>query len=232
MKYIDGTEKPFGEKRQIDGIYTLNYQTTMNGEDGGYYVDAIFGVWEKRTLDDDYTMYDEHIFVGECPHQDENGKWVTYNEVPNFIRHSFHSLYNHSADGPFIVRVMPEEDYHNIRNKQFELGKKKESEIRELQTQIYRCTFKMYIKGVWHRFKIWRDHHVHFVSYRGEHTYHIGIENWSKEFQFCYWNNYITGDRYICKVTDETVTIWYIWKDGKFFFKKESHKNDHCYSSC
>lgn len=83
-------------------------KSIMNDMDGGYIVDAIFGVWEQRKLDDDYTMYDEHIFVGECPHQDENGKWVTYNEVPNFIRHSFHSLYSCNADEPFIVRVMPE----------------------------------------------------------------------------------------------------------------------------
>lgn len=120
----------------------------MNGENGGYYVDAIFGVCEQRKLDDDYTIYDEHIFVGECPHQDENGKWVTYSEVPNFIRHSFHSLYNRRADEPFIVRVMPEEQYQDMRENYFESGKKQESKIRELQTQIDRCAFKMYIKGV------------------------------------------------------------------------------------
>lgn len=101
-----------------------------------------------------------------------------------------------------------------------------------LQYQIDNCTFKMYLKGLWHRIKIFRSRQLHFVSYTGDYTYHFGIEKPTSEFQFCYWREFKTGERYICKVTDETVTRWTFYKDGKLTWEKKSWENSHAYCSC
>lgn len=229
MEYIS-----FGEKRS-DGIYKLYHTTTMNGAHGGYQVDAIFGVLSEKKLDDydDYTIYDEHIFVGECPHKNENGEWVTYNDVPHFIQYSYnYKPLNIEYDIPFIVRVIPELNFDEIIKKNEFNDKMQLSKIYELQQQIDRCTFKMYMKGLWNRIKSQYNGHLHFVSYTGERTYHFGIKNPSNEFEFCYWNDFKKGEKYFCKVTDKMVTRWTFYKDGKLTWKKDSWENDHVYCSC
>ena len=231
-QYIDGSEVPFGEKNS-NGVYKLNHTTVMNGDNGGYQVDAIFGVYEQRKLDLDFTMYDEHIFVGECPHQDENGKWVTHNEVPNFIRRTSCCEPGFiEPDTPFIVRVIPELRYDYLIRENKNVEEILSEKLYDLQKQIDRCTFKMYLKGLWHRIKLLYNAHLHFVSYTGERTYHFGVEKPISDFSFCYWNDFKAGEKYFCKVTDQMVTRWTFYKDGKLTWKKESWENDHTYCSC
>ena len=69
------------------------------------------GVIDGKKTDYSYVSKRYMIFIGEAPHMDDDGNWVTYNDVPRFCIGAFAGAHYIDADEtkPHFVRIIVEE---------------------------------------------------------------------------------------------------------------------------
>ena len=85
------------------------------------------------------------IFIGEAPHMDDDGNWVTYNDVPRFCVGSFAGAHYIDADEtkPHFVRIVVEEFEKEQRRRENKREKEKCRELREAREESFVKAFKM-----------------------------------------------------------------------------------------
>ncbi len=212
-KFYDGKEVPFG-KFEDDGEFHIHYDTTSRY---GYMAHPIYGVWEGK-------KYSFRIFVGEAPHKDENGNWVTYNKVPSFYMGSFggaHCL-EEEPDIPHIIDICTDEWRHSQRERD-EMERKQENALTwEMNQKIVYCTFGTYLKGLWNRI---RRRFGALSRYKGKHCTLYTWRKDDKQLQFV--NGWENGDLYFLREDDELLRFTFFKKNGRWGFSREKRKNDH-----
>ena len=109
------------------------------------------------------------IFIGEAPHMDDDGNWVTYNDVPKFCVSSFAGAHYIDADEtkPHFVRIIVEEFEQEHRRRENKREKEKYRELREAREESFGKAFKM----IWHVFKNkWKKYVPYVIHYVGNHA--------------------------------------------------------------
>lgn len=114
------------------------------------------------------------IFIGEAPHMDDDGNWVTYNDVPKFSVGAFAGAHFIDKDEtkPHFIRIIVEEFAEEERRKENIREKNRWRELQEAQEESFGKAFKM----IWHVFKwyvfkkIWKKYVPHIVRYVGNHA--------------------------------------------------------------
>lgn len=210
---IHGKEYPYGEFDK-DGEFVVSFDAVSRY---GWVAEPIWGVWLR---DHKYK-----IFVGECPHKDESGSWVTYNKVPTFIISTFRGAYamRYEKDIPHIIRLTTDEYNHkeelNVEND----SKTAQAKIHELSQTICMCSFKTYIKGLRNRIK----------KRFGYITFAKRPKKWQLQYLRYPYSLTLYRDKenvYLCQETDDWRTFFYLKKDGKYRLKKDKMVNDHSYA--
>ena len=208
----DGSKIPFG-KYGDDGNFYINFDATSRY---GYMAKPIFGVYIDEYL--------YKIFVGECPHKDEDGNWVTYERVPSFCIGSFGGGFHlkEEPDIPHIIDIQSDEFRHDEKERIETNRSESMSKEWELNQKVFYCSFSTYIKGLWHRIQ---KRFGRISYYKGKHS---NLLTWSKYPKQLQWvNHWESKSLYFVRENDEW--IWFTWfrKDGKWGFKREKRENDH-----
>ena len=109
------------------------------------------------------------IFIGEAPHMDDDGNWVTYNDVPKFSVGAFAGAHFIDKDEtkPHFVRIIVEEFAEEERRKKMIHEDNKWRELQEALDESFGKAFKM----IWHVFKRkWKKYVPHVIRYVGNHA--------------------------------------------------------------
>ena len=109
------------------------------------------------------------IFVGEAPHMDDDGNWVTYNDVPKFYVDSFSGAHFIDKDEtkPHFVRIIVEEFAEEERRKKMIHEDNRWRELQEALDESFGKAFKM----IWHVFKKkWKKFSPYIIRYVGNHA--------------------------------------------------------------
>ena len=109
------------------------------------------------------------IFIGEAPHMDDDGNWVTYNDVPKFYVDSFSGAHFIDKDEskPHFVRIIVEEFAEEERRKKMIHEDNRWRELQEAQEESFGKAFKM----IWHVFKRkWKKFSPYIIRYVGNHA--------------------------------------------------------------
>lgn len=213
MEFCDGTTTPFG-KYKDDGEFWLNYGATSRY---GYNTLPIYGVYVDRYL--------YKIFIGEAPHKDDSGNWVTYNKVPSFYTSSFAGAHylEQEPDIPHIIRIETDEWGQKRREMGEEKRNSNNTKEGELTQKVVYCSFKTYITGLWHRIQK-RFGRVSY--YKGKHSNLLTWSKYPKQLQFVH--NFEDDSWYFVRENDDW--IWFTWfkKKGKWGLERKKRENDHC----
>ena len=219
MEFCDGTKVPFGDYDE-NGEFRLNYDATSRY---GYNARPIYGVCEEEIVDG--LIYRKRkIFVGEAPHKDENGKWVTYNKVPSFYIGAFGGAFEleREPDIPHIIDIQTDEWRHRSDENDENNRKESMTKERELNQKIVFCSFGTYINGLWHRIQ----KRFGRISYHKGN--HCNLLTWSKYPKQLQWvNHWESKSLYFVRENEEWIWITWFRKDGKWGFKREKRENDH-----
>lgn len=216
---IDDKEYPFG-KVNDDGIFEINYNATSRY---GYSTKPIYGIY--------LSPYRYRIFVGECPHKNENDEWITYNDVPNFIVGPFggSSIMQEEPDFPHIIHIETEEIFNMNSENRFKQIKELEGELYKLRTKLLYCSFGAYIKGLWERIK---RRFGKITYYKGERVNQLRYSLFRKSYSLIFAIDKETKSVYLWQDTNEWWRFLYFKKDGKWCLKYEKQVNYHEYTSC
>ena len=109
------------------------------------------------------------IFIGEAPHMDDDGNWVTYNDVPKFYVDSFSGAHFIDKDEskPHFVRIIVEEFAEEERRKKMIHEDNRWRELQEALDESFEKAFKM----IWHVFKKkWKKFSPYIIRYVGNHA--------------------------------------------------------------
>ena len=109
------------------------------------------------------------IFIGEAPHMDDDGNWVTYNDVPKFSVDSFAGAHFIDKDEtkPHFVRIIVEEFAEEERRKNMIHEDNRWRELQEALDESFGKAFKM----IWHVFKKkWKKFSPYIMRYVGNHA--------------------------------------------------------------
>ena len=109
------------------------------------------------------------IFIGEAPHMDDDGNWVTYNDVPKFYVDSFAGAHFIDKDEskPHFVRIIVEEFAEEERRKKEIYEDNRWRELQEALDESFGKAFKM----IWHVFKKkWKKFSPYIMRYVGNHA--------------------------------------------------------------
>lgn len=109
------------------------------------------------------------IFIGEAPHMDDDGNWVTYNDVPKFYVDSFSGAHFIDKDEskPHFVRIIVEEFAEEQRRKKEIHEDNRWRELQEALDESFGKAFKM----IWHVFKKkWKKFSPYIIRYVGNHA--------------------------------------------------------------
>lgn len=171
------------------------------------------------------------VFIGECPHKDETGKWVTYQKVPSFITEylSGSAAINQEPNIPHIVRLATDEMLETTNLEQDSKYNKLYHVYYMLFNDMQFCTFSTYIKGLWRRIQ---QHIGYFHYVKGENRNQFGYDSPKYKYRLKFVNRWKTGDRYIWFESEDWWRYLYFVKDHKFNMKYEKRTNDHCYCAC
>lgn len=219
LTLYDGTEVPFGDY-DSDGNYHLHYTTTSKH---GCSVHAIYGVAIEYE-----TEWRYKIFIGEAPHKDAEGNWTTYNNVPSFMIGAFGGAHylKSEPDVPHLIRICSDEWDHDAQDKIDMAEKRSAADLWKLRDDIRYCTFKMYIKGLWHRMQ----RRFGTVSKcKGKHST-IWEYRSPKNIRYQIVNHWKSNSFYLVKDTPDWVTLVYFKENGKVCFRKSKYRNDGCYT--
>ena len=109
------------------------------------------------------------IFIGEAPHMDDDGNWVTYNDVPKFSVGTFAGAHFIDKDEtkPHFVQIIVEEFAEEQRRKEMIHEDNRWRELQEALDESFGKAFKM----IWHVFKKkWKKYAPHIMRYVGNHA--------------------------------------------------------------
>ena len=109
------------------------------------------------------------IFIGEAPHMDDDGNWVTYNDVPKFSVGAFAGAHFIDKDEskPHFVRIIVEEFAEEERRKKMIHEDNRWRELQEALDESFEKAFKM----IWHVFKKkWKKFSPYIIRYVGNHA--------------------------------------------------------------
>ena len=109
------------------------------------------------------------IFIGEAPHMDDDGNWVTYNDVPKFSVGAFAGAHFIDKDEtkPHFVRIIVEEFAEEQHRKENIREKNRWRELQEALDESFGKAFKM----IWHVFKNkWKKYVPYVIHYVGNHA--------------------------------------------------------------
>lgn len=212
MEFPDGTTAPFG-RYDKNGEFHINYEATSRY---GYLSHPIYGVYIDK--------YKYKIFVGECPHKDENGVWVTDENVPSFYIGSFggaHYIEN-EPDIPHIINIRTDEYRYDDMEAREKLRKEDMAKEWELTQKVVYCSLGTYLKGLWNRIQ---RRFGRISYYKGKHSHLLTWSKYPKQLQWV--NHWESKSLYFVRENEDW--IWFIWfrKDGKWGFWREKRKNDH-----
>lgn len=212
VEFPDGTKFPFGKYGE-DGNFYINYDTTSRY---GYGAKPIFGVYIDKYL--------YKIFIGECPHKDENGNWTTYEKVPTFCIGSFGGAYHleDERDFPHIIDICSDEWRHDKEEYDENERKQNNSHIWELTQKVVYCSLGTYLKGLWNRIQ---KRFGKISRYKGKHSTLYTWSKYPKQLQFV--NHWESRSLYFVRENEDW--LWFTWfkKYGKWGFKREKRVNDH-----
>ena len=126
---------------------------------------------DKLSKEKDYSYVSRRymIFIGEAPHMDDDGNWVTYNDVPKFSVGAFAGAHFIDKDEtkPHFVRIIVEEFDEEQRRKENIREKNRWRELQEALDESFEKAFKM----IWHVFKKkWKKYVPHVMRYVGNHA--------------------------------------------------------------
>ena len=124
---------------------------------------------EGKKKDYSYISKRYMIFIGEAPHMDDDGNWVTYNDVPKFYVDSFAGTHFIDADEskPHFVRIIVEEFAEEERRKNMIHEDNRWRELQEALDESFGKAFKM----IWHVFKKkWKKFSPYIMRYVGNHA--------------------------------------------------------------
>lgn len=126
---------------------------------------------DKLSKEKDYSYVSRRymIFIGEAPHMDDDGNWVTYNDVPKFSVGAFAGAHFIDKDEskPHFVRIIVEEFAEEERRKEKKRDENRWCELQESLDESFGKAFKM----IWHVFKRkWKKYVPHTVRYVGNHA--------------------------------------------------------------
>ena len=100
---------------------------------------------------------------------DDDGNWVTYNDVPKFYVDSFSGTHFIDKDEskPHFIRIIVEEFAEEQRRKENIREKNRWRELQEAQEESFGKAFKM----IWHVFKNkWKKYVPYVIHYVGNHA--------------------------------------------------------------
>lgn len=178
-----------------------------------------------------YTDHRYLIFIGEPPHKNGNGEWITYNEVPKFSIGAFGGAHYIDKDilKPHFIRMIVEEFDQEQRKKARELEKEHCNVLREARDESYSKAFKM----IWHVSKWWMKHYLpHFSHYKGEHATAINFYpkwlffNKVYSIQFVYEHN--KSESHIVMEQGENLYWLFIKEHNKWSWRTNKSHNDGC----
>lgn len=223
-KFYDETVVPFGDWED-DGDFHIYYDTASRY---GYMAKPIYGVAvELNHEKGEPTSYRYKIFIGEAPHKNENGEWVTYNVVPSFYIGAFGGAHylKEEPDIPHIIHISTDEWFHQNKEREYEENKLQCAANYELRHKIEYCSFKMYMHGLWNRIQ---NRIGTFSKYKGKHSnlYHYYAPKNGVSYHFV--NHWESKSLYFYKETEEWIYWTYFRKDGKWGIHKDKTTNDHC----
>ena len=124
-------------------------------------------VGEKK--DYSYVSKRYMIFIGEAPHMDDDGNWVTYNDVPKFSVGAFAGAHFIDKDEtkPHFIRIIVEEFAEEERRKKMIHEDNRWRELQEALDESFGKAFKM----IWHVFKKkWKKFSPYIMRYVGNHA--------------------------------------------------------------
>lgn len=224
-EFYDGTTTPYGHVCD-DGIYRLCHSTTSRY---GYMQHAIYGVCHKFN-DNGYPDHMYHIFIGECPHKDENGNWTTYNEVPNFLIGAFGGAHfiSEEPDIPHIIDIQTDEFWYSSKKRRDDNEGSMRCEINKMREQIDYCSFRTYLKGLWNRTKLYLGK---ITLYKGENSKMLEYCLPKYAIRLSYIIDNDGSSKYIWLETEDWWRNIYFKRDGKRCLKFEKTENSHCYCS-
>lgn len=221
MEFYDGTTTPFG-KYGDDGEFHLYRNTTSRY---GYMAQPIYGVAIKREQEEgEPVSYRYKIFIGEAPHKDENGNWITYNKVPSFYIGAFggaHCL-EEEPDIPHIIDICTDEWNHEKRARNDKNNKEQYAENYKLRQEIFYCSFRTYIKGLWNRMG---RRFGTFSYYKGKHStlynYHLDKKGYHLQFV----DRWEDKSLYLVKTYNGMLDFYYFRDNRKWGFRHERRED-------
>lgn len=221
----DGTKIPYGHVCD-DGIYRLCFTTTSRY---GYMAEAIFVAYHKFN-DNGYPNHMYHVFVGECPHKDENGNWVTHNEVPNFLIGAFGGAHYIDAepDIPHILDIQTDEFWHDWKKRRDNEYDEIHCKLKKTEHELNYCTFKQYLKGLRNRmgkrfgtFAKFKGNKMSYISYTAPNGTRLS-----------YYNSNDKTSKYFWLETEDWWRFLTFKEKGKWCLKYKKEENTHCHCAC